>query len=380
MCIPRFLFERSCIAAALAFDQVTTLPVVWITAHCCMRESRLCSMQYVLVHAASGGVGLTCVEWVGFARATIHATAGGISKHALLRSSQVMHLSSSRNAAACASLVSCHLRGRRLHSVVSALSNDFVPLSLASLQQEGTFSEIGKNLIWSHDRSLASHPLADYLAVAVDDGCRNCPGWNRDPWWFNSKLRQLFARVRSGEAQPLLFEAVAFEERAVQAALRLLQRGANLGKVVVRVAMRETMAEEEEASSIETVNNRGATFGTLVRLGISTERGVAVFELHDPQRFNTMGWALGDDMRRAVDFLRQRDHCVSATCLQAAGSTFCAGGNPYGSGGPTSLAASSRYLLESVRVCVCMTAALRACFFSLCHLISMCFSGLCWFA
>lgn len=289
------------------------------------------------------------------ARATAYATAGAIAKHSVLRSCQVVRLSSSRNAAACADCLSCLLEGRRLHSVVNALSNDFVSLSLATLASQGMFLEIGKNQIWSLDRSLVAHPFVDYVAVAVDDGCRSCPGWNVDPWWFNNELRQLSAGACNGAVQPLPLEGVTFEERAVQAALRLLQRGANLGKVVVRVGMRGPTVEVQRAPSVETLldergQERGTDGGTLVCLGIDAERGVAVLELRDPQRFNTMGWALGYDMFRAVNHLR-RVSGVLALTLQGAGSVFCAGGNPYGSSGPTSLAASSRHLLESSQVC-----------------------------
>ena len=84
----------------------------------------------------------------------------------------------------------------------------------------------------------------------------------------------------------------------------------------------------------------------------------------DPSRFVTpslcywQSWALGDDMRRAVEALHQLGE-IQALTLQGAGSVFCAGGNPYkhrasnpyGPSGPTSLAASSRHLLESVQVC-----------------------------
>ena len=287
--------------AVLAFDQAVTIPVVWVTAHCCFMQAQLQSMQEVLVHAASGGVGLVSVEWVLRARATAHATAGGIAKHALLRSYDVVHLSSSRNAAASAKLLSCLLRRRRWHSLVTALSNDFISLSLAMLAPQGVFAEIGKNSIWSHGRSLAARPFVDYVAIAVDDGCRNCPGWNLDPWWFNRELLQLSARVRAREVQPFLLEGFAFEERALQAALKLLQRGANLGKVVVRVGKREPTAEEHRAPSqeiqsvqLETQSlcsrgqERGTNLGTLVRLGIDAEGAVSVLELHDPQRFNTM--------------------------------------------------------------------------------------------
>ena len=344
--------------ATLTFDQAVTLPIVWTTAHYCFGQAQLRSAQDVLVHAASGGVGLVSVEWATSARATTYGTASGIPKHVLLRSCNVLHLSSSRNAVACTALLSRLLRGRRLHSLVNALSNDFISVSLGLLASRGVFLEIGKNNIWSHRRSLASRPAVDFVAVAVDDGCRNCPGWNMDPWWLNMELRQLSARAQAGEVRPLLLEGVAFEERAVQAAFQLLQRGANLGKVVVRVGRREPMAEERRAAAIEPPSlmcspgwGRGADLGTLVLLGIDAERGVAVLELHDPQRFNTMGGALGDDMSRAVSHLRQLGG-VNGLTLQGAGSTFCAGGNPWNSSGPVSLVVSSQHLLESVQVCL----------------------------
>ena len=136
---------HSCMPNVLAFDQAVTLPVVWTTAHYCFAQAQLHSMQDVLVHAASGGVGLVSVECIMRARATAYATAGAIAKHTLLHSCGAVRLSSSRDAAACANLLSRLLLGRRLHSLVNALSNDFVSLSLAMLASRGMFREIGKN-------------------------------------------------------------------------------------------------------------------------------------------------------------------------------------------------------------------------------------------
>ena len=347
---------RSCLPAMLSFDQAVALPVVWITAHHCFVQAQLRSLHEVLVHAASGGVGLVSVEWVMRARATALATAGGLAKHALLRSCDIVRLSSSRNAAASVNLLSRHVRGRRLNSLVTALSNDFVSLSLSMLAPQGVFLELGKNRIWSHGRTLAARRFVNYVAVAVDDGCHNCPGWNVDPWWFNSELKQLSAHVLTGEVQPLLFEGFMLEEHAVQAALLLLQRGANLGKVIVRVGRREPKLQEHRAPSLEVqvkyrARERGTDFGTLICLGIDAERGIAVLELHDPQRFNTMDWAQGDDVARAVHQLHRLGG-VRALALQGAGSTFCAGGNPFGSRGLASHAASCQQMLESVQVCL----------------------------
>ena len=70
---------RSCMPDVLVFDQAVTLPVVWITAHYCFVQAHLKAMHDVLVHAASGGVGLVSVEWVMRARAIAHGTAGAVS-------------------------------------------------------------------------------------------------------------------------------------------------------------------------------------------------------------------------------------------------------------------------------------------------------------
>ena len=342
-------------ATTLTFDQAVTLPVVWTTAHYCFVQANIRSVQVVLVHAASGGVGLVSVEWASMARATAYATASSIAKHVVLRSCNIVNLSSSRSSAACTLLLPPRLQGRRLHSLVNALSSDLISVSLGLLASQGVFVEIGKNNIWSHGRTLASRPLVDFVAVAIDEGCRDCPGWNMDPWWFNRELRQLSARVQDEVVQSLLLEAIAFEEHTVQAAFRLLQRGANLGKVVVRVGQRASMAKKRQTASIEMQSLmhmpgrwQDAEPGTLIRLDMDAERGVAVVELNDPERFNTMGLALGYDLNCAVSHLR----CLGGICaltMQGAGSTFCAGGNPYASGGSTLLVQSSRALLASVQ-------------------------------
>ena len=123
--------------------------------------------------------------------------------------------------------------------------------------------------------------------------------------------------------------------------------------------MRKPMAEELRVPILEAqLKGRGeerrTDLGTLVCLEIDAEGGVAVLELHDPQRFNTMGWALGDDMTRSVNHLHQLGG-VRAVTLQGAGSTFCAGGNQYNSSGLASLTASSQHLLKSIQVCLLTT-------------------------
>ena len=93
---------------------------------------------------------------------------------------------------------------------------------------------------------------------------------------------------------------------------------------------------------------RTSDAGSLVRILLDATSGVAQLELHDPHRFNTMSWPLGEDMCLAVSFLR-RQASVGAVAWHAAGSAFCAGASPYTSGSgcsPSSLAGMSRLILD----------------------------------
>ena len=299
--------HHSCLPENLGFDEAVSIPVVWITAHYCFFQAQLQSMQDVLVHSAAGGVGLISLEWSMRARAAAtFTTASGVAKHAVLRSRSVAHSASSRNADACAAGLSSLRQSHRVHCVINALSDDFIPLSLGLLASRGAYLEIGKNSIWSLSRSIAAAVSVTFVAVAVDEGCRSCPGWNNDAWWFQFEILHLSTQVQAGEVTPLLHEAVNFEVGALQAALRLLQRGANLGKIVVQVGQRQSaqvarkyslqnsepsllveMETMETHSNVRRAPLRGVDLGSLIHLGIANS-GVAELELHDPERFNTM--------------------------------------------------------------------------------------------
>jgi hypothetical protein len=200
-----------------------------------VREAHVRAGQRVLLHSATGGIGLVALEQLRRCGTRVLATAGSSAKHATLRRLGVTTLASSREAAAFARGASAQLRGGRVTAVLSALSHDFTPASLGLLGEAGAFLEIGKLGVWSVARAAAAAAMADFVAVAVDDGCRNCPGWNGTPLWMQSQLGQLAKQVDAGAVRPPPHTAFSFCDGELRAALRLLQAGQNVGKVVVRV-------------------------------------------------------------------------------------------------------------------------------------------------
>jgi enoyl-CoA hydratase/carnithine racemase len=228
--------------------------------------------------------------------------------------------------------------------VLTALSNDFIPCSMALLAQQGVFHEIGKNNIWSVQRTDAAASHIDYLTVAVDDGCRNCPGWNGDPWWMQGRLQALTRQADAGTVHALPVACFAFENEAIWSALRLLQHGHNIGKVVIHVSSKQRTAPRTLPSAVAASTRRPR----LVRVCIDKAAGVAMIELNDPSRFNTLSAELGEDMQHATQLMRRCKH-VHVTVLQGAGAHFCAGGNPYAATGRMQLTALAFSLHDSIR-------------------------------
>mgnify|MGYP001329609322 CR=1 FL=1 len=70
------------------FDQACAMPTTWVTVCTGFEEhTRLLAGHRLLVHAATGGVGLTAVRYASSTGAEVYATAGRESKHEYLRSS-----------------------------------------------------------------------------------------------------------------------------------------------------------------------------------------------------------------------------------------------------------------------------------------------------
>jgi hypothetical protein len=153
-----------------------------------------------------------------------------------------------------------------------------------------------------------------------------------DPLWFNRELLQLKESILMRGVAPLPQQS--FGLQAVQQAFRVLQLGTNVGKVVVLTSNTPLPESTLPATSLVECERwqRGPDPGTLVRL--CRDESVVLFELNDPQRFNTLSWAMGDDMRQAVKYLQAQRGTMRAVVLRGAGKVFCAGGNPYGSDGP----------------------------------------------
>ena len=140
--------------AGLGFEQTATMYTAWLTIDHALGplSSNLLPSEMLLVHTATGSVGIATLWMAQAAGAAVVATAGNDSKRAWLSAQALSMVSSSRSPDRMrADLFGWFGSGpiRSLDAVTNALSNDFVAFSLDHLRAGGRFGELGKREIWS---------------------------------------------------------------------------------------------------------------------------------------------------------------------------------------------------------------------------------------
>ncbi|CAE7693525.1 ppsC [Symbiodinium sp. CCMP2592] len=215
-----------------SFEQMVAWPVTFATAEEAFVELAPLKLgERVLIHAATGGVGLVAVQLAQRMGATIFATAGSPEKVQYLRDRGVKYITSSRDAQQFEEDMKTFLQKDGAEDgvdvVLNSLSHEgFIPKSLAFLSKGGRFMEIGKRGVWSHERMRLERPDVQYEKIAMD--------WVMEyqPERFNLLLARLVGQVEEGlwEEVPLtLHEGLGSGVEA----LRYMQRAQHIGKVVL---------------------------------------------------------------------------------------------------------------------------------------------------
>ncbi len=209
----------------MSFEDAATLPIAFLTAHYAL--NRLGKMQAgdrVLIHAASGGVGLAAIQLAQLAGATVYATAGSPAKREFLQGLGLAKVMNSRNLSFSEETLAA-TGGRGVDLVLNSLSGNFIPKSLAALAPEGRFLEIGKVGIWDPAQVAKVRPGAAYHTIALDDLSA------RQPELIAELLAELLPHFAAGRLKPLTKTVYPVEDAT--SAFRLMAQTRHIGKVVI---------------------------------------------------------------------------------------------------------------------------------------------------
>ena len=147
------------------------MPTTWSTVWACLGEAAgLKKGDRVLIHAATGGVGLVAVNFALSVGAMVYATAKPGEKQAYLREKMgITRISTTRDCAVFVREMGAILGASKLDAVLNSLSHqDYIPESLAMLRDGGHFMEIGKRGIWTAEQMSSARPAVVYDVIAVD--------------------------------------------------------------------------------------------------------------------------------------------------------------------------------------------------------------------
>ncbi|CAM9882194.1 unnamed protein product, partial [Chrysoparadoxa australica] len=217
----------SAIPKNLSFEEAAASPTVFRTVLLALRDlAGLKAGEKVLIHAASGGVGLAAIQYAHSVGAEVYATAGSVKKCDYLRSVGVKHISSSRDAAVFAAEMRELVGSGKVDVVLNSLSEGFIPESLALLGPGGRFLEIGKRGIWTADEMQAARPDVMYETIALDAQIAE------EPLVFREGLEELTGLMESGKLASLPLRVFDAAEEVVEA-FTFLQRARHIGKVVL---------------------------------------------------------------------------------------------------------------------------------------------------
>lgn len=204
------------------FAEAATLPAVFATAYYSLvTVAKMKKGDTVLLHTASGGVGLSAIQICQQVGAQIIATAGSARKRAYLKSLGIRHVFHSRNTRYEQDIMRT-TGGRGVDIVLNSLTGPgFKEASLNVCKKNARFVEMSKLSIWQPDEVRQLRPDVDYTIVDLT----SVP---REVWRMLFDTLDEFLKL--GSVRPIPY--VRFDGVHIREALSYLQKAKHIGKIV----------------------------------------------------------------------------------------------------------------------------------------------------
>jgi amino acid adenylation domain-containing protein len=213
--------------AELSAVDGSTIPVACITAwYSLVKLAQLRAGETVLIHAASGGVGLFAIQIAKSVGARIFATAGSAAKRQFVEALGVEAVMDSRTHD-FADEVRRRTGGRGVDVVLNSIAGEAIARGILALAPYGRFVELGKADIYQN-RRLELGPFRKNLSLFAFDLNRLC--YER-PGAVGEMLQEVVDAFREGVLQPL--PLTEFDMSRLDEAMHFMAQARHIGKVVV---------------------------------------------------------------------------------------------------------------------------------------------------
>ncbi|KAI1212630.1 reducing type I polyketide synthase [Annulohypoxylon truncatum] len=215
---------------SMSFEEAATIPCVFMTSmYSLYRLARVKKGDRVLIHSATGGVGISAIQLCHHVGATVYATVGTQEKREFLKSRFGIpdeRIFSSRTTAFGKQILD-HTDGKGVDVILNSLTGNLLDESWRIIADGGTMVEIGKKDILDRN-TLSMEPFGRNASFrAFDLGHKEITGDI-----IASLLSEIFDLMREGHLKPLS-PMHLFSFANVPDAFRLIRSGKHIGKLVV---------------------------------------------------------------------------------------------------------------------------------------------------
>ncbi|MEU6076605.1 type I polyketide synthase [Micromonospora sp. NPDC047074] len=237
-----------------SFHVAASTPIAFCTAYYALVDlARVKPGERVLVHAASGGVGMAAVRLARHFGAEVYGTAS-TGKWDALRAMGLpeTHIGNSRTLE-----FEERFGGAGIDVVIDSLAKDFVDASLRLLGRGGRFIEMGKTDVRDPQRVAEDHPGVAYQAfdlLAID------------PARVGAILREVLALFEADSFTPLPVRT--YDLRRAPEAFRTMSKAQHVGKLVLTVPPRR------DPDGTVLITGGTGTLGGMLARHLVTRRGV----------------------------------------------------------------------------------------------------------
>jgi NADPH:quinone reductase-like Zn-dependent oxidoreductase len=210
----------------LSFIDAAALPTVFLTAFSgLIRLAGITEGESVLIHTATGGVGLAALEIASWKKAVIYATAGSPEKREFLKQKGISHPMDSRSLAFGDQILEL-TQGRGVDVILNALSGDGMMKGLEILSPFGRFIQIDKKDI-ARNTLLPMNLFRKGITFAVLD----ISLYLIQPRKLKEQLLEIAEMFNAGIFKPIPCQI--YPVSRLREALTALSRAKHIGKLVL---------------------------------------------------------------------------------------------------------------------------------------------------
>jgi phthiocerol/phenolphthiocerol synthesis type-I polyketide synthase C len=231
--------------------EAAAVGIAYLTAWYALCEvGRLAPGERVLIHSATGGVGLAAISIAKSVGARIYTTAGSPAKREMLAGLGVEYVGDSRGVDFAQEIVAA-TDGAGVDVVLNSLAGEAIRRGVEILAPGGRFVELGKRDVYA-DAQLGLAALAKSGSFAVVDLDLNM---RLAPQRYRRMLEDILGQVVAGRLQRL--PVTEFELDNAVEAFRLMASGGHIGKIVVSIPAQGVMSAVASAPAAPLVRGDG---------------------------------------------------------------------------------------------------------------------------